>query len=1199
MRLKSIELNGFKTFATKTNFEFANEITVIVGPNGSGKSNIADAVRWVLGEQSYKLLRGKKTLDMIFSGSEQRPRAGMAAVTITFDNSDGWLPIDFSEVSITRRAFRDGKNEYMLNGQQVLLRDVYELLGQSGLAERTYTIIGQGLVDAALSLKAEERRALFEEAAGIGLYRTRKAEAERRLEKTHRNLDRVEDILSELKPRLKSLQRQAVRAEQYDQVKADLKVLLQEWYGYHWARVQTDLKKAKNLESKHRVDLDHARKTQAAFDRELSENQARVGSQRSRLNTWHRELAEHHNQKENITRERAVTEERVRSLERRIQDLDTERIRLEENAQLTRERLDKSQEDKKTGQTRFEETQQKSEQARQTLEDKSKQMTVLEKEASQAQDSQKHYHEEQIRLRSQTVDRNEQIDKKRNRLKSSQEQIKTAQEKHQKIHSRFEEIKQELKKAASAREKIEIEIEDIHQEKIAGDKYRQEVIDQLSQAKTVSSQLTAELTVLQGAEKKLAGYADGAKLLLTRSGSGKLQGVLGTLSKFIDVPEAYETPIAAALGEYIDAVILESASATDRALDLLLTETTKGVLLPLNRLVTLDKLKVDRNIPGYIGLASELIKTPPKYRPVIDLLLGRVFVLKDKKDVNRVLRDQPPGTKAVTLKGEVFFTTGEIVTGTASQSGLLSRARELKTWQEKISSNAKQITKLEKDVERIDGKISDFDQSEQNQKALLIKARTKETEINERFTRVSLEQNSAERQVEWETTQLQNLGTEISDEEGVLKKLSVELEKIQQDISGSQELVTKTASDLKTITLDEEREQLNFWETQFAVSERALSDLNQRVEERENSWKAASDQVLQNTTLKDQNLKQISVLQEETQFLMDGEKTIQREITELRMLIDETDGKLSKDEEEQRDLQTKEAGARKILNQAERSFAQADINLTRNREKLDSIQERIKEDIGLVELEYNKDISGPTPLPLEGYVQKLPVVKEITKNLGGTIREQRAQLRRLGAINPEAQHEYREVNERHEFLTEQLADLRKAEADLKEVIAELDVLMEREFRKTFNAVAGEFREIFTQLFGGGKGQLILSEPDDMTGSGVDIQVRLPGRRTQGLSLLSGGERSLIAAALIFSLLKISPTPFCVLDEVDAMLDESNVARYRKLLRELSSDTQFIVITHNRNTVQVADVIYGIIMSPDSSSQVLSLKLDEVDEVIDN
>jgi chromosome segregation protein len=316
-------------------------------------------------------------------------------------------------------------------------------------------------------------------------------------------------------------------------------------------------------------------------------------------------------------------------------------------------------------------------------------------------------------------------------------------------------------------------------------------------------------------------------------------------------------------------------------------------------------------------------------------------------------------------------------------------------------------------------------------------------------------------------------------------------------------------------------------------------------------------------------------------------------------LIDSTEIELTEDEVEQKELQGKEANARRILNQAERSYAQADINLTRNREKLESIQERIKDDIGLVELEYNKDISGPTPLPLEGYVEKLPVVKEISRDLGSTIREQRAQLRRLGAINPEAQNEYREVNQRHDFLSEQLSDLRKAEADLKEVLAELDVLMEREFRKTFTAVAGEFREIFTQLFGGGKGQLVLTEQDDLSGVGVDIQVRLPGRRTQGLTLLSGGERSLIAAALIFSLLKISPTPFCVLDEVDAMLDESNVARYRKILRELSSDTQFIVITHNRNTVEVADVIYGIIMSADSSSQVLSLKLDEVDEVIDS
>ena len=451
MRLKSIELNGFKTFATKTNFEFANETTVIVGPNGSGKSNIADAVRWVLGEQSYKLLRGKRTLDMIFSGSDQRPRAGMASATIVFDNSDGWLPIDFSEVTITRRAYRDGKNEYLINGQQVLLRDVYELLGQSGLADRTYTIIGQGLVDAALSLKAEERRMLFEEAAGIGLYRSRKADAERRLEKTHRNLDRVEDILSELRPRLKSLQKQAVRAEQFDQVKADLRVMLQEWYGYHWARVQDNLNKARNLDAKHKVDLNGARDTQAKFDRQLSENQAKVQSQRSRLNTWHRELAEHHNQKENISRGRAVAEERIRSLEKRIQDLQTDLVRLEEQDQLARDRYAQSNEELGVAQANLEEFQQKGEEARKELDEKRGQMSALEDEATEAKDKLNLASNQQIRFRSQLSDRSDQLERKQSRLSSADSLIKSTKSEFDKIHDQYLALKEDFDHFYSSR----------------------------------------------------------------------------------------------------------------------------------------------------------------------------------------------------------------------------------------------------------------------------------------------------------------------------------------------------------------------------------------------------------------------------------------------------------------------------------------------------------------------------------------------------------------------------------------------------------------------------------------------------------------------------------------------------------------------------------------------------------------------------
>jgi chromosome segregation protein len=573
--------------------------------------------------------------------------------------------------------------------------------------------------------------------------------------------------------------------------------------------------------------------------------------------------------------------------------------------------------------------------------------------------------------------------------------------------------------------------------------------------------------------------------------------------------------------------------------------------------------------------------------------------MKDKRDIKRVLRDQPLGTKAVTLQGEVFHATGEVVAGFEGQPSILSRSRQKKTWQEKIDTSIQKITELEEDINKVNQKLADHGKKEEELRSDLSSAKQAQNKIDAIYKQTSLDHNLAEKKVEWEIDQYQSIVDDISAGEEEIKNINKELEEIQIGIASSQESVEKTSGLLKGISLDEERTQLAHWETQAAVAERALGDIEDRLKERESAWNEAQTLVEKNLQTHQDCQDQIKKLTEESQTLQKSEENIQLTIIELRKLVDETENKLSKDEEEQRELQNLEAKARRVLNQAERTYAQADINLVRNKEKLETIQERIREDIGLVELEYNKDISGPTPLPLEGYVQKLPVVKEISRDLGSTIREQRAQLRRLGAINPEAQHEYREVSERHNFLTEQLEDLRKAEADLKEVIAELDVIMEREFRKTFNAVAGAFKEIFTQLFGGGKGQLILSEPDDLTGSGVDIQVRLPGRRTQGLSLLSGGERSLIAAALIFALLKISPTPFCVLDEVDAMLDESNVARYRKLLRELSPDTQFIVITHNRNTVQVADIIYGIIMAEDSTSQVLSLKLDEVDDVIDS
>jgi chromosome segregation protein len=1199
MRLKSLNLTGFKTFASKTDFEFADEITVIVGPNGSGKSNIADAVRWVLGEQSYKLLRGKKTLDMIFSGSDQRSRAGMAAATITFDNEDGWLPIDFSEVSITRKAYRDGKNEYLINGQQVLLRDVYELLGQSGLADRTYTIIGQGLVDAVLSLKADERRSLFEEAAGIGLYRSRRMEAERRLEKTHRNLDRVMDILSELEPRLRSLQRQSKRAEQYEQVKSDLRVMLRDWYGFHWFRVQEELRIAKIREEEQKKSLQNARTEQAEYDRKLSENQNQVQALRSKLNSWHRELSRYHTNREEITRERARSDERLRSLSLRARELESEKIRLEEQLLTTQERIESARTHLDQVSLQLQDAKAKAGGLRTTLESLQSEKQELEQQLTAERENLDHLKNQKLSLQVRIEERQEQISRNQQQQENTQEQVASARKTLEDETIRLEKLAGEKKTISSRQSLLQTQIQE-QREKISADVQQQTRIkEQISTSETRLSRMAAELEVLQQAEEKLIGYSKGAQVLLQGKQKGTLAGISGALSKFIQVPERFEIAVAAVLGDYLDAVIVADRSATNRALDILQKESARGVLLPLDRIRPPEQTGLQLQRPGVIGLASELVQGPAQLRPVIDLLLGSVLIVESSQDLDRVLRGQPSGTRAVTLRGEVFHVTGEIIAGSSGKTSTLSRARQKKSYLEHQKELENEINQLKQQLESLNSSLTTKENKLAELEQKQIEINQKAAEISTEYRQLELRQSQANQEMNWIEEKRQNLEGETRSAQDEIARLQGEIVTVKEKIDQSMERIQLSNNRLDQMNMDDEREQLAYWDQEIAVANRVAAEAENNL----NQVQAAGDEIKtqlvrieeQQMSLKDEK----QGLSSKNHQLENNEQESQQAIQELRELIEKTEKDLTQKEADQRIVQENESRSRKTLNRAERYYAQAEVQLTRSRDKLESMQERIREDIGLVELDYQEDVSGPTPLPLTGYVEKLPVLEEISDNLGDTLQEKRAQLRRLGAINPEARKEFQDVNQRHQFMTEQLSDLRKAEADIKEVIAELEVVMEREFRKTFDAVAVQFKEIFSRLFGGGKGQLRLTDPEDLGESGVDIDVKLPGRRTQGLSLLSGGERSLIATALIFSLIKISPTPFCVLDEVDAMLDESNVARYRKLLRELSGETQFIVITHNRNTVEVADIIYGIIMSEDSSSQVLSLQLDQVDEVIES
>lgn len=1195
LRLKSLELHGYKTFAAKTVFEFAAGITAIVGPNGSGKSNIADAIRWVLGEQSYGLLRAKKTEDMIFAGSEQRPRAGMASATILFDNSDNWLPVDFNEVALTRRAYRDGRNEYLLNGQQVRLKDINELLAQSGLAERTYTILGQGLVDASLALKADERRRLFEEAAGIGLYRTRREETLRRLETTQRNLDRVLDILAELEPRLKSLERQARRAREYAQIRADLELLLRDWYGYHWHRAQREFHQAQEAARRQEERLQQARQEYQRIYDEMSEFRAHLATLRARLNEWHRQSATLHNQHEHIGRDLAVLEERQRALEETLRQSAGQRALVEKEWQLAQERLAESEAEVARLQAEHEEAQQQlqgaQEQWRQRLRERA--------DAEQALQGERHRLEEIRSARAQAQARLEELQRyletRQQKLDVIDAAIAGAETEHRQAEKAYQASVQARQGAEAMLQQSEQARREAQQRLNELEAQRREQLAERARKDVERARLQAQLEVLEQAERSLSGYAEGTRLLLEAGGKAQLPGARGALSTLLETPAALETAIAAALGEYLDAVVLASNQDAEQAL-LLLEKNPGGraALLPLDALKPLKPLTAPQQV-GCLGVAADLVQSPPELRPVVNLLLGQTLVVEDRAAARRILSNLPSSARVVTLRGEVFNVAGPVLAGTPKGAPSLARPRQRRELQDGLSRLGEELAELEQVLAQ---NTRQTEHARQRLEALEKEVAEKRQAVEkvltaERQAQVRLE--SARRRWEWEKSQKAELQQEQQrarqEQEAAARALSQSAAQLEE---GERRLRELTGT-LAALALDELQGAVSHWSTQVAVAERALRDAHARREERLQALQRLEEQKKSLEQREKESEEALKTLAVEREALRGQEAETQAQLEATRQLLEPAEREVENAEAQEAAIQARLSSAQQALSIMEHQYNQVQLEVERKREALESLRQKIEDDFGLVAFSYLDSVSGPVPLPFEGMVQQLPTLTELPPDLEENLNRQRALLRRLGPVNPEAEQEYESVRERYDFLQTQVQDLREAEADLRQVIAELDERTRREFQRTFEAVAEEFHAIFRRLFGGGSARLVLTDPDDLTATGIDIEARLPGRREQGLALLSGGERSLTAMALVFALLKVSPTPLCVLDEVDAMLDEANVGRFREMLVELSQKTQFIVITHNRNTVQAADVIYGVTMNRDSTSQVISLRLDEVSE----
>lgn len=1204
-RLKSFELQGYKTFANKTIFEFPQPITAIIGPNGSGKSNIADALRWVLGEQSFSLLRGKRTEDMIFSGSEHRHRAGMASATIVFDNHDHWLPIDFEEVAISRRAYRDGTNEYLINGQKVRLRDVSDLLGRSGLSERTYTIIGQGLVDAALALKAEERRRLFEEAAGIGVYRTRRDEALRRLEQTKWNLQRVEDILSELQPRLQSLERQAQRAKEFNLIKNELHATLREWYGYHWHKTQRELSRAIELARVQEKHLQEARQKQAGLEAKIFEIREHIQTLRTKLNEWQRGSAELHARKEEISRKLAVSDERQQYLTKQAQEIQLNISTIRGEIDLLQAKITN---DEETIDLKKEELNDIVEQRREL----SVSLQKLFDELGTLQHTLGHKRQQYIDLIGQLSENRA----RQNEMVSTRTEILERLDQSQLMIDSFTEQRDRLIQAIAGEEKklnkITADIlrlsKQINRAEAKLEKLRSKrdlITSTINTERTLLTGLKAQLDVLESAEQNLVGFEAGTRLLFEASQKSSLLNLRGVLGLSIEVPEEYQKAISASLGENLEAILLADKSSLNTALSILENQPAKSILLPLSDLFPYGEIDTADISSEILASASDVVSAPKEIETAIRLLLDSTYIVKDREvawQVIQLLRrnvgnSNRPDIRIVTLQGEVFSLQGLVRTDGGSGEEIFIRKNEKRSIGNRIEQVQKNISIHEARLSKIDVETQQVQTQLDFLSAELDRVHREEGDIRRLIQEESIQLSAVQHQLEWNLKVVESLQEQIASLNTSLPEIEQRIEELVYKSEAVQNEIEKLETEIRELSLSDLQENLARIRTKEALVEQSLEACIQRRLEYEKQLNEKKDLLEK----KESERETIGISMRELKSQIEEYRSLEHEcalkLLSLTELIKPTEKELEESESALRTQELEVIEAHKLLSQFEHSYAQARIALTRQEELLNNLRRRIEDDFGLVAFDYASEISGPTPLPLEGLVEELPKIESLSPAVEESLRRQKALLRRIGPINAEAEKEYEEVRARTEFMQSQLNDLRQAELDVRRVIQELDQIMEHDFKVTFDAVADEFHKIFNRLFGGGSARLVMTDPDDPTNTGIDIEAKLPGRREQGLSLLSGGERSLTAVALVFALLKVSPTPFCVLDEVDAMLDEANVSRFGDLLRELSQTTQFLIITHNRATVQLADVIYGVTMGKDSTSQTLSLKMDEISQVI--
>ena len=1183
MLLKSLEIQGFKTFPDKTTLSFDSGITAVVGPNGSGKSNISDAVRWVLGEQSVRTLRCTKMEDVVFNGTPTRKAQGFAEVTLNIDNTSRALPFESDSVAVTRRYYRSGESEYLINKATVRLKDINELFMDTGLGRDGYSIIGQGKIDSIVAARSEDRREIFEEAAGISRFRYRKEESERRLNQAEENLLRLRDIVSELEDRVGPLKEQSEKAQQYleyAQEKRTLEIGL-------WLNT---LEQSGRVLREYDDKIVIARAQQEAAEQELLDIDAQIEANFSSSNACSARADEIRQQSAELEESAAKKDGEALVLQNDIlhNGENIERIRREiEQSALSGQDIDREIDEKIlqiTDMNAYIE-QKNTESAALTaqLEEIRRGMSATDAGIDDYTRRIGDLSNEATRQKMAEMTSASTISEIELRLTSVDESIRTKQAQQQELQAAADDFTRMLSETDEHIEALNNAVKG-YEMRLSARRQRMETAKQQSDKLHLDAQEHARRAhLLEELERNLEGFSQSVKVVMKEAGRGTLSGVHGPVSRLFRVPRQYAVAIETALGAAMQNIVVESEQDAKRAIQLLKQrDSGRATFLPVSTIKgnVLQEAGLE-DCPGFIGIAGRLCECDPKYSGVLNSLLGRIAVAEDLDSAVAIARRYGYRFRIVTLDGQVVNAGGSLTGGSlAKNSGLLSRASE-------IESQKAQAKELEEQAERAAAALKSATEEVSAAEAALTASKGELASAQEERYKIDAERRRALADFAAAQNDLESL----SGERGTATSRLDEQKRIQSEArEKSREITEQIVSlqaELNQISGDRSEQNRKCDEITAQLQELRIACLS--AEKDIESLRAAISDIerrKQEHAGKAESLRdEIKALEDASAVLTENIENLKKQAAGLRQQADRSKEQIEALHAKRMELErlSTELRAKEREKSSEKETVGHD--LARLEERKAGLQKEYDEIISRLWEEYEL-----TRREAEETGAKVENPQQAQKRLN----ELKNKIKELGSVNLAAVEEYQEVAQRYEFLSAQVADVEKSRDELKKLIGDLTSQMKELFSERFQQIAGHFKQTFRELFGGGTAELTLTSPDDVLNSGIEIAVQPPGKIVAHLESLSGGEKALVAIALYFAIMKVNPPPFCVLDEIEAALDDVNVVRFASYLRRMNRNTQFIVITHRRGSMEEADVLYGVTMQDEGVSKLLELRVTELE-----